>query len=158
MTFTATYAQKVIKTVKASRYSIHVFGDHFEGVIFSNKYNVRQSDTSSYNGFTPNLDEVAMTEKLINLNLKSAIDNVDNSGDIILKNLASYVRQYFGYTNEKHDRIIYINCFYKGNTRIYLNKKVWLKQKVFVYDGGPAFWQVKLNLTTEKFFDVWVNH
>lgn len=76
------------------------------------------------------------------------------STPIIHRHLKKYKRQYFGYTDEKNDRILFINCFW-GKEIMHENE--WLKQRIMVNDGGSYYWSVKYNIKTDKLFELYVN-
>ena len=65
--------------------------------------------------------------------------------------LSRYKRQYYATTNENGEKEVWINCF--------CNVLVgdWRKELIIVHDGGNCFFNLKVNLDTEKFYDVMVN-
>ncbi|MES2277617.1 MAG: hypothetical protein V4592_16450 [Bacteroidota bacterium] len=155
-------AQKIIKTERASRYSVHVIGDNFEGLMFKKNF-FYGKDTAYIKGgrFTLSFDEIILTETLLKKSLYRAdLDTTyDNSNAKVTlrQNLDKYVHQYYGFLNNRGEKIVMIICFYKLNVNNYRNKKYWYKKLVFAYDGGAAYWHIKINLVTEQPFDFWVN-
>ena len=105
----AVSAQKIIKIEKASDYSTHVIGNDFEGVIFSATYNGSSLIKDKNLKYTPTEINVIEVEKLIASNM-NIIKYKDNQNLFIYKHLKKYLRQYFGYINEKGQKVIYINC------------------------------------------------
>ncbi|MFT3934427.1 MAG: hypothetical protein QM726_12470 [Chitinophagaceae bacterium] len=62
-----------------------------------------------------------------------------------------YKRQYVCAINKDGQKEVYINCFcdtFQDN---------WKKSLVQVDDGGNCFFNFKINLTTKKYFDFFVN-
>jgi hypothetical protein len=73
---------------------------------------------------------------------------------VIHKNLKKYRRQYFGYTDDKNNQILFINCFWKNKKEF---DAIWLNQKINVLGEGSYFWSVKYNITENKLFDLDIN-
>ncbi|HEV7783473.1 MAG TPA: hypothetical protein VGO58_19500 [Chitinophagaceae bacterium] len=76
-------------------------------------------------------------------------------GVMVLKPLEKYKLQLVPVTNEKGEKIVYVNCFCGGNANSYF--KNWRTELVMVDDGGSCFFNVKINLTTRKSYDLMVN-
>jgi hypothetical protein len=76
-----------------------------------------------------------------------------SSSPIIHKNLKKYKRQYFGYINEKGEKILYINSLWKKNEK----ETKWLQQIIMVSDGGSHYWNIEYNLETEELENLKVN-
>jgi len=108
-----TSAQKVIKFKRASGHSFHIWGNDFEGVIFKENFEPFKSDSLGRVGFTPSPADVEFTEQLLRQKIDTAKCSIYITGDTVGKNLKYYVRQYFGYFNEKGEKIIFIDCFYR---------------------------------------------
>ena len=145
----AAIAQDKVKTQVVSNHSVYIKGEKFEGVIFNEKYKFVLADKGS--GFTPSANEVILAERL----LSEKLGDVENRTDqkvFIIENLKSYRRQYVGYFNEKGEKVIYINLFWKKNI-----KPDWLTKQVDVLDGGHYYWKVSINLTTSQLFNFYVN-
>lgn len=70
--------------------------------------------------------------------------------DFIL-NLNQYKRQYFAILNSKGQKEVWINCFCNDN------KLDWKTEKVIVKDGGNCYFNLKVNLTTEAYYEVHIN-
>ncbi|MFD2908016.1 hypothetical protein ACFSX9_04635 [Flavobacterium ardleyense] len=69
----------------------------------------------------------------------------------LLINLNRYKRQYFALLNAKGEKEIWINCFCKDNN------PNWKTEKVIVKDGGNCYFNLKVNLTTEEYYEVYIN-
>ena len=63
----------------------------------------------------------------------------------------NYKRQYIVVTNRRDEKEVWVNCFC---TDFGKNRK---KQYIYVRDGGPCFFNFKINLTMKKYYDFHVN-
>ena len=70
--------------------------------------------------------------------------------DNFIIELKNYKRQYIVATNLKGEKEIWINCFCNTN----LN---WKKDLVVVKDGGNCYFNLIINLTTGKYYNLSVN-
>jgi hypothetical protein len=117
--------------------------------------------------FTPTIDDIQKTERILEQNLKEAnksrMNQVDNC-PVIHKKLKSYRRQYFGYIDSSGKKIIYITFnwdrysifdrlrgYYKDES------ENWKKEKEMILDGCSYHWEIKINLDTEEVFELGVN-
>ncbi len=65
--------------------------------------------------------------------------------------LDDYKRQYVAVLNQKNEKEVWINCFcrdFGGNGK---------ESILIVFDGGNCFFNLKINLTTKKYYDFRVN-
>jgi hypothetical protein len=62
-----------------------------------------------------------------------------------------YKRQYVSIINSIGEKEVWINCFCDS---FY---KDWKKQILHVDDGGNCFFNLKVNLSTKKCYDIFVN-
>jgi len=65
--------------------------------------------------------------------------------------LNQYKRQYYAITNEKGEKEVWINCFCDSWGRN------WREELILVLDGGNCYFNLKINLKTEQYYDVIVN-
>lgn len=65
--------------------------------------------------------------------------------------LTRYKRQYVAIINSKGEKEVWINCF--CNTW----DKNWKTNLIFVHDGGNCYFNLKINLTTRKYYELMVN-
>jgi hypothetical protein len=67
--------------------------------------------------------------------------------------LSGYRRQYYAILNEKKEKEVWINCFCSNQN------PDWKKDNspVLVLDGGNCYFNLKINLTTKKYYDLMVN-
>jgi len=120
----------------------------FEGVIFPKEYKALHANAQR---FTPTKEEIAFVELAIKNQLPLLVGTQRHTPDIYT-NLPRYRRQYFGYVDNKGNKIIYVNCFWGEK-----NMPNWRKSEVTVDDGGSYYWQVKVNLATRKLFALNIN-
>ncbi|WP_460470295.1 hypothetical protein [Emticicia fontis] len=64
--------------------------------------------------------------------------------------LKRYKRQYVAIINAKGEKEVWINCFCS-------NPKYWEKYIVEVLDGGNCYFNLKINLTKDTYYDLIVN-
>ncbi|WP_417356361.1 hypothetical protein [Flavobacterium sp.] len=107
--------------------------------------------------FTPTQENIIEAELALHTKLEKLNYLLTHQSDspVIHKNLNKYLRQYFGYIDENGNRILIINCFWKNIDK--MAKKLWLKDRITVADGGSFYWNVKYNLDTGELFDLKVN-
>jgi hypothetical protein len=144
--------QKIIKVEKVSEYSTYVTGNNFEGVIFNTDYKFNPK----YKRFTPTLKQIEFFENSIigDLNEIYKVEaNAYKKRSIpeILKRLTKYRRQYFGYINEKGNKVIEAHFFLVKDRTI-----GWKTGEVIVRDGGFGFWQLTF-VGTDTLFEFSVN-
>ena len=91
-------------------------------------------------------------QKMENI-LKACISNYNQNISIfdIPIDLSRYKRQYVAVINKKGEKVIWINCFYSNA----FDK--WKTEVVHVNDGGNCFFNIKINLTTGKYYEFYVN-
>lgn len=137
--------------------------DSIEGVIFGSDFRVRYEKDSlntveidplkvfaksqKANRFIPDIETIVQIEPKLRSFMRG-------SDIFIADSLHCYTKQYFGYIINKSDTIIYINCFF--NEHIH-EQGSWKYNLVRVFDGWHYYFNVKYNLTTKKFFDLWIN-
>ena len=71
--------------------------------------------------------------------------------EYFLIDIQQYKRQYIVVINDKNEKEVWINCF--CDTFF----KDWRKEIIDVDDGGNCFFNLKINLTREKYYNLWVN-
>jgi hypothetical protein len=67
----------------------------------------------------------------------------------IHQKLGTYTRQYVGYVDAKDETVVWINAYCDGAPPD--------RGIRFVHDGGDCYWQVKVNLTRKKIYDLSIN-
>lgn len=66
-------------------------------------------------------------------------------------NLKRYKRQYQAVINSKEEKEVWINCF----CRTYNSN--WKNEQIIVKDGGNCYFNLKINLSTEEYYELMVN-
>jgi len=65
--------------------------------------------------------------------------------------MTRYKRQYVAILNSKGEKEVWVNCFCAAGNQN------WKKNLIFVQDGGNCYFNLKINLTTGKYYEVIVN-
>ena len=73
-----------------------------------------------------------------------------NKRDFII-DLNRYKRQYVAVLNHQGEKEVWINCFCDTQNQN------WRKQIIQVLDGGNCYFNLKMNLTTRKYYNLMVN-
>ncbi len=137
--------------VKAQNVAEHFKTKQFEVAIFpESSYEIMPGKR-----FTPTKEEIFEAEKALKSKLKEANRNLENqyNSPIIHRNLKKYKRQYFGFINDKGEKILYINSLWKKNEE----ETKWLQQIIMVSDGGSHYWNIEFNLETDELINLSVN-
>lgn len=74
--------------------------------------------------------------------------------EFIIKS-SNYNRQYIAVTNKKGEREVLVNLFRSDAPG--LKDLNWKTTIVWAYGGGTLFFNFKINLTTNKYYEVWFN-
>ena len=103
----------------------------------------------SYEPTTLTQNEIIQTDSLLNecvTNYNKTLK--DNKIDLTAVN---YKRQYVPVVNKKEQKEVWINCFCQshGNS--------WKRSVLNVDGGGNCYFNFKVNLTENKYYDLWVN-
>ena len=83
--------------------------------------------------------------------LKSENPDYDFKVEHFVIEFSRYRRQYIPTINSKGEKEVWINCFCRTYDRD------WRKELIIVEDGGNCYFNLKVNLTTNKCFDLMVN-
>jgi hypothetical protein len=131
----------------------HFKTKQFEVAIFPESSN----DLMQQNRFTPTKEEIFKAENALKSKLKYINNPLINqsSSTIIHKNLKKYKRQYFGYINDKGEKILYINSLWSKSIKEH--HWHWLNEIIMVSDGGSHYWNIEYNLETEELMNLSVN-
>jgi hypothetical protein len=73
----------------------------------------------------------------------------DKSNFII--DLTGYKRQYISVLNSRGEKEVFVNCFCRSGHHD------WKKTLILVNDGGKCYFNLKINVTTGKYYDFMVN-
>ncbi|RZJ14962.1 MAG: hypothetical protein EON51_19015 [Acinetobacter sp.] len=82
---------------------------------------------------------------------KKYIDIHSKTKEFVI-NLKDYKRQYFPILNKQGEKEVVINCFCYVS-----DNNNWKTEEVVVNDGGKCYFNLKINLQTEKYYDFSVN-
>ncbi len=74
---------------------------------------------------------------------------IDRNDFII--DLSKYRRQYVAVTNNKGEKVVWINCFCVAHGI------KWKKEVIFVLDGGNCYFNLKINLAKRECYELMVN-
>lgn len=137
--------------VNAQNVAEHFKTRQFEVAIFPESSN----ELIQQNRFTPTKEEIIKAENALKYKLKEANRNLENqyNSPIIHRNLKKYKRQYFGFINDKGEKILYINSLWKKNEE----ETKWLQRIIMVSDGGSHYWNIEYNLETDELINLSVN-
>jgi hypothetical protein len=117
--------------------------------------------------FTPNLEEIKNAENILRKKIRKTNSKKINQGNgcpIIHNNLNIYRRQYWGYYNEKNEKVIYVTF---NKIKLKLIEKLkgfqkdesdnWKKERESWFDGCSNHWETKINLKTKELFEFGIN-
>lgn len=78
-----------------------------------------------------------------------------------LTELQKNYRQYICFLNEKGEKIVYINSMCKLSINYNKNNEPvpfdWKNEIIQIADGGNCYWNIKINLNTENYYDLIIN-
>ena len=125
-------------TIDTSRYSVLTFIKSRDSFIFDKDFKA-----ASISG-----NEIQMIEKIIAVTVKES-----NKGKgTAIKEPGKYYKQLIAVTNAKGEKEVWVNCFCTA-----AEKRYWHTGVVMVLDGGPCFFNVKINLSTKTVMSWAVN-
>lgn len=108
----------------------------------------------TYSPSTLTEDDIEKIERLItdcvnNYNKKLSTENKQYFSIDLTKE--KYKRQYVAVTNKNGDKEVWINCLCQ------IHGNYWKTSIIMVDDGGNCYFNLKINLTKEKCYDLGVN-
>lgn len=110
-------------------------------------------DSVSYKATTLTQEDLGQMDSLVTVCVtdynKSLTDGHDDF-KIDLKN-KNYKKQLIAVTNAKGEKEVWVNCFCDDWDR------KWQTEILSVHDGGPCYFNLKINLTTKKMYELGVN-
>lgn len=127
----------------------------FEGYIFPKEYVLDIPAENIKSRYTPSKEDIIKAENIIEEQIyyiNKSLINQTGGCPIIHKNLNKYKRQYFGFINDKGESIIWINLIWKKEITA-----SWGQEVVIILDGCSHYWNIKINLISNKAFDLQVN-
>lgn len=103
------------------------------------------------------VNEFAVVDSL----LKKSVDQYNKEQVMRYKNssqekaylidLSTHKRQYVTMVNEKGEKLVWVNCFCNAWD------KNWKKELISVLDGGVCYFNLKINLATNSYYELFVN-
>jgi len=106
----------------------------------------------NYKPWTPTESDIQKAENLITQCFNDQKRGTVNR--LLNRKPEDYCRQFFGAINEKGEKIIWINCFCKDQITSF---KDWKTKLRVVSDGGNCFFNMKVNIDKNDYYDVMVN-
>jgi len=166
--------QKVLRTKEVTDHSIHVIGSNFEGIIFtgSDFSWIGEKDGDTVNKvkiYIASKAEITLTEKVLYSQIKDIDkDHHYRNGLDIFNNWRKYRHQYVFYETSGGEKFVWINCFstiddvrWSKEAKDYFGKRLnipsWYNRLIMAFDGGDAYWRVRINLKTKKIIEFNVN-
>jgi hypothetical protein len=140
------YAQKEAPICKGKRY---------KGYVFDTSYIILKSIIEQRSKASLSCDEIRIAERILKdelPNLNSTKINQSKGCPNISKKLSKYCRQYFGFINNKGEKIIWMNMFWNRD----LNDKAKYGL-INVNDGCSYFWNIEVNITTKTLSNLQIN-
>ena len=136
------HSQNVAEHFKTRQFEVAIFPESSDEIMPGKRY-------------TPTKEDIIKAENALKSKLKEANRNLENqyNSPIIHRNLKKYKRQYFGFINDKGEKILYINSLWKKNEE----ETKWLQQIIMVSDGGSHYWNIEYNIETDELINLSVN-
>ena len=103
--------------------------------------------------FSPAKEEIIKIEELLKIRItkiNKEHPNQFNKSEYLENNLLKYNRQYFGYINEKGEKVVYINLFKESID-------CEMDAELIVLDGCSDYWQISFVSDKQEFKDFSVN-
>ena len=128
----------------------------------NNSYCFKSTDTSKYAILKPNAIPQYIFDKSSN-SVDLSTEDI-NKIDELLNNLVEkqsgafhinptkYYKQLIAVTNSKGEKAVWVNCLCSLQNHFY-----WKKSIVMVLDGGPCYFNLKINLTKNTLYDLIIN-
>nr|WP_294943621.1 hypothetical protein [uncultured Mucilaginibacter sp.] len=124
--------------IDTSRYSVLPFNKQRDSFIFSEYYFPASISA----------EDIKKIEKIISVTV--AEHNKQSKSGI--KNPGKYYKQIIAVTNGNNQKEVWVNCFCTP-----YEKRHWRKGVVLVLDGGPCFFNIKINLSINTVTSLAVN-
>jgi hypothetical protein len=128
--------------IDTSKYAVLNFREEYKGYIFD----------KSCKPTALSADDIYKIEKII----KTKVDNYNKNSAhkyFFINNPNKYYKQFIAVINSKCEKEVWVNCF----CEIFPSNFPWKTQTISVLDGGSCYFQLKINLTTNRVYDFGVN-
>ncbi|MBE2218092.1 MAG: hypothetical protein IAE90_07815 [Ignavibacteria bacterium] len=106
----------------------------------------------NYKPYTPTAGEIDQAEELLSQCFTQQESGVVNC--FVGKKLEDYNRQFLGGITESGEKVIWINCLCKREDEAF---KDWKTRLIIVADGGNCFFNLKININKQIYYDLRVN-
>jgi hypothetical protein len=134
-------------------------GEDKKMTIISNPKYTKWITGNDYNLWNPDKSDLIKVNEILNKAL------LDKQFYFLKKQSLSQLqknyRQYICYLNEKGEKIVYINSMCELSIDYDKNNKPvpfdWKNEMIQISDGGDCYWNIKINLNTEKYYDLMIN-
>ena len=126
----------------------------YESYVFSKEFYVDFKIENEESRYTPSNSDVDKAEKIIRKKIASINQDHDNqeSCPLIDENLKKYKRQYIGFTDVYGAKILWVNFVWDPQ----LDSKI--DNEITTVEGGCSrYFHLKINLDTQKIYDLTVN-
>ena len=138
------YAQNVAEHFKTKQFEVAIFPESSDEIMQGKR-------------FTPTKEEIIKAENALKSKLKEVNRNFENqyNSPIVHRNLKKYKRQYFGFINNKGEKILDTNSLWSKSIKEH--HWHWLNEIIMVSDGGSHYWNIEYNLETDELINLSVN-
>jgi len=130
-------------------------GHGYRGYVFDTTYFLMKSIEGQRSKANLTLEEIRAAESILRSQLPEINrlkPNQSSGCPNINRKLDRYWRQYFGFINVKDEKVVWINMFW--NKELIGDAK---RELVGMYDGCSYYWNIEINLTTRKAYNLQVN-
>ncbi|WP_271856419.1 hypothetical protein [Patiriisocius marinus] len=134
-----------------------------EVILTKSERNLWLKERHGYEMWEPSPNDIEKMKSIIN----DAIINDEFSflNKPISQSINEYYRQYVPYINEKGERMFEVNAFceilelppHPDSLSKKWTKQDWRNEMVIVDDGGICYWQMKANIETNEYSDLYAN-
>ena len=138
------FKMKIAKTILSqNNYTDTVkFNDYSFFTYNSNFYRNFSGEVKPYDLNTEDLNTI---DSLLNLCINQNSESISRKSN-------NYFKQCIAFRNSNNEKEVWINLLCKGNRIGYLHYYI-----IDVNDGGDCFFNLKINLTKRKYYDLYVN-
>lgn len=130
-------------------------GRRYRGIVFDTSYNVLKSIDNQAGRVVLTCSDIAIVESILKKKLKEINikrENQNQGCPNIRKKLSRYTRQYFGFENQKGEKIVWVNLFWDRNL-----SEPARSELIMVNDGCSYYWNIEVNLSLETLSNLQVN-
>jgi len=130
-------------------------GKGYCGYMFDTSYIILKSIKEQQGRIILSCDDIHIAEEILReqlFSLNGSKINQSKGCPNINRELSKYWRQYFGFTNNKGETIIWINMFWNKDFRDRAKHDL-----ISVNDGCSYYWNVEVNITTKTLSNLQIN-